>query len=118
MICRMWHGWTSTEKADAYEAYLKDELFARLERELSPHGYLGYELLRRPQGNEVEFVTMLWFESLEAVRTFAGANYEMPVISERARALLYRYAHRVTHYQVRGSSRKMPPPAADQNPKR
>jgi hypothetical protein len=118
MICRMWHGWTTAEKADTYQAYLKHELFPRLERELSPHGYLGYELLRRPLEKEVEFVTMLWFESLEAVRSFAGANYEMPVISDKARGLLYRYAHRVTHYQVSGSSRNMPQQAADQNANR
>jgi hypothetical protein len=118
MTCRMWQGWTTTEKADAYEAYLKDELFPRVDRELSRHGYLGYELLRRPQENEVEFVTMLWFESLEAVCSFAGANYEMPVISDKARGLLHRYAHRVTHYQLRGSSRNMPERAADENANR
>jgi hypothetical protein len=114
MICRIWHGWTTTEKADAYEAYLKDELFPRVERELTRHGYRGYELLRRTQDSQVEFVTMLWFESLEAVRSFAGANYEMPVISEKARALLCRYADRVTHYDVSGSSRGIANQAADQ----
>jgi hypothetical protein len=108
MICRMWHGWTTREKADAYESYLKDELFPRVEKEFSPHGYRGYELLRRTQANEVEFVTMLWFESLEGVRSFAGPNYEMPVISDKARWLLYRYADLVSHYEVRGSSRSMP----------
>jgi hypothetical protein len=111
MICRVWHGWTTIKKADAYERYLKDELFPRVEKELSPHGYRGFELLRRSQDNEVEFVTMLWFLSLQAVRSFAGANYEMPVISDKARTLLYRYADRVTHYEVVGSARTPPNPA-------
>jgi hypothetical protein len=111
MICRVWHGWTTIKKADAYERYLKDELFPQVEKELSPHGYRGFELLRRSQDNEVEFVTMLWFLSLQAVRSFAGANYEMPVISDKARTLLYRYADRVTHYEVVGSARTLPNPA-------
>lgn len=117
MICRVWHGWTTLEKADAYERYLKDELFPRVEKELSPHGYRGFELLRRSQDHEVEFVTMLWFQSLEAVRSFAGANYEMPVISDKARTLLYRYADRVTHYEVAGCARGIPTLAERRNAK-
>jgi len=100
VICRMWYGWTATGNADAYDNYLKSELFPRLERELTPHGYLGFQVLRLVKDSEVEFVTLVWFESLQAVRWFAGEHYEKPVISAKAQALLSRYAERVEHYEV------------------
>ncbi|HTS13559.1 MAG TPA: hypothetical protein VMH00_15685 [Candidatus Limnocylindrales bacterium] len=102
MICRMWRGWTSRENADAYDSYLQKELFPHVERELASRGYKGFHLLRLNHPEEAEFVTMLWFESLEAVRGFAGEKYEVPVISEKARRLLVRYADRCEHYALSG----------------
>lgn len=102
MICRMWRGWTSRANAEAYDSYLKSELFPRVERELTPRGYRGFQLLRLDRGAESEFVTMLWFDSLESVRSFAGENYETPVISEKAHKLLAHYADRCEHYRVSG----------------
>jgi len=102
MICRMWRGWTKEENADAYDSYLKNELFPHLQQELAKHGYKGFHVLRLNRGTEVEFVTMVWFTSLQAVRSFAGENYEIPVISEKAHALLSRYADRCDHYQLTG----------------
>ena len=102
MICRMWHGWTATTNADAYDTYLKSELFPRLERELSQRGYCGFQMLRMTEGTEVKFVTLVWFESLAAVRAFAGENYESPVITGKAQSLLSRYAERVAHYELSG----------------
>ena len=67
MICRMWHGWTLKPHADHYEAYLKNELFPRLARELTKHGYKGFHILRLDGDDEVEFLTMVWFE-LAAIR--------------------------------------------------
>jgi hypothetical protein len=104
MICRMWRGWTSSANADAYDAYLKNELFPRVKTELDRSGYRGFHVLRCDRGNEVEFVTMLWFDSLDAVRGFAGANYDTPVISEKARRLLSRSADRCDHYELSGSA--------------
>lgn len=103
MICRVWRGWTAPANADAYDAYLREELFPRVERELTGKGYRGYHLLRMDRGNETEFMTMVWFESIAAVQSFAGANYEVPVITDKARALLSRYAERCGHYQLSGS---------------
>jgi hypothetical protein len=103
MICRMWRGWTSKPKADAYEDYLRNDLFPRVERDLAPHGYKGFHILRLERGEETEFVTMVWFESLQAVRGFAGENYEVPVITEKAAKLLSRYADRCDHYELRDS---------------
>lgn len=105
MICRMWRGWTPAGKADAYESYLKNELFPRVKQELGKQGYRGFHLLRHDRGDEVEFVTMVWFESLEAVKGFAGANYETPVISEKAQKLLSHYADHCVHYELAGFER-------------
>ena len=71
---------------------------------LGPRGYLGYHLLRSAGGDEVEFVTMLWFESLDSVKGFAGENYAKPVISDKAKGLLSRYDKRVSHYALSGCS--------------
>ncbi|HUE24189.1 MAG TPA: hypothetical protein VMQ86_21085 [Bryobacteraceae bacterium] len=98
----MWRGWTEKQNADAYDAYLNEELFPRLYRELRASGYRGFHVLRLARGDEVEFVTLVWFESREAVRSFAGANYETPVISPEARHLLSRYSDRCEHYDLSG----------------
>jgi heme-degrading monooxygenase HmoA len=100
----MWHGWTSAHNAHAYDSYLRNELFPRLERELAQHGYRGFHVLRRKDGDEEEFVTMVWFQSLDSVRAFAGNDFETPVISAKARPLLSRYANRVSHFELSGSS--------------
>ena len=100
MICRIWHGWTSAANADAYERLLRDEVFSGIAARAIA-GYDGIELLRRVTGDEVEFVTMMWFESLDAVRTFAGADYETAVVPPAARKLLARFDARSAHYDVR-----------------
>lgn len=100
MISRIWHGWTTPENADAYEALLKSEIFVGIqERQIS--GYQGIYLLRRDEGGEVEFVTIMWFDSLDAVRAFAGEDYETAVVPPKARALLSRFDARSQHYEVR-----------------
>jgi hypothetical protein len=106
VICRVWHGWTTEENAAAYSEYLLLELLPLVTRELKGRGFLGYDLLQKKRGNEVEFVTMLWFMSLEAVRGFAGGKYEEPVIHEKAKRVLLRYDKRCEHYEVIGSQRE------------
>jgi antibiotic biosynthesis monooxygenase (ABM) superfamily enzyme len=76
MISRIWHGYTTPENADAYEALLKEEIFTGI-RDRKIEGYRGIQLLRRKMGGEVEFITEMWFDSLDAVRVFAGEDYEM-----------------------------------------
>ncbi len=100
MIGRVWHGWTSPANADAYEALLKSEIFQGIQdRQIT--GYRGIHLLRRDLGDEVEFVTIMWFESIDAVRTFAGEDYEAAVVPPRARELLARFDARSQHYEVK-----------------
>jgi heme-degrading monooxygenase HmoA len=100
VICRIWHGWTLPANADAYERLLRTEIFQGIAGRKIP-GYLGIELLRRPADDSIEFVTLMWFESIEAVREFAGADYEVAVVPSAARALLQRFDARSAHYEVR-----------------
>jgi heme-degrading monooxygenase HmoA len=100
MICRVWHGWTTGENADAYERLLKHEIFTGIaDRRID--GYRGIQLLRRAHNGEVEFVTMMWFTSIDAVRAFAGDDYTRAVVPPKAQALLARYDQRSAHYDVR-----------------
>ena len=100
MISRVWHGWTTPANADAYELLLKSEIFTGIQnRQIS--GYRGIQLLRRNLADEVEFVTIMWFDSIEAVRTFAGEDHEVAVVPPKARTLLLRFDRRSQHYEVR-----------------
>lgn len=100
MITRLWHGWTTPENADAYEALLRREIFRAIAERNLP-GYRGIDLLRRDIGSVTEFVTLMSFESLEAVRAFAGDDYEAAVVPPDARKLLLRFDDRSAHYEVR-----------------
>ena len=100
MIYRIWHGWTTPSNADAYETLLKNEIFTGISAR-NIEGYRGIHLLRRDLGNEVEFVTVMRFDSLQAVRAFAGNDYETAVVPPKASQLLSRYDARSQHYEVR-----------------
>jgi len=99
MISRVWHGWTIPRNADAYEALLRHEVFVGI-RGRRIAGYRGIHLLRRDVGVEVEFVTFMWFDSLDAVRAFAGEDYEAAVVPPKARQLLSHFDARSAHYEV------------------
>jgi antibiotic biosynthesis monooxygenase (ABM) superfamily enzyme len=100
MISRIWHGWTTPGNADKYEALLKEEIFTGIQsRQIA--GYRGIQLIRRSLDAEVEFVTIMWFDSLDAVRTFAGKDHEVAVVPPKARALLSRFDARSQHYEVK-----------------
>jgi len=100
MISRIWHGYTTPTNADAYEALLKSEIFVGIQGRQIP-GYQGIQLFRRPLGEEVEFITLMWFDSLEAVIQFAGEDYEAAVVPLKAREILARFDERSQHYEVR-----------------
>jgi antibiotic biosynthesis monooxygenase (ABM) superfamily enzyme len=97
VITRLWRGWTATENADAYERFLLTELFPSMR---GIPGFRGAEVLRRPDGDEVGFVTLTRFDSLDAVRAFAGDHYEVPVLEPQALALLSRYDERALHFDT------------------
>ncbi len=100
MIARIWHGWTAPAQAEAYEELLREEVFTGIKRRRIP-GFIDIQMLRRELGDEVEFITIMRFESLEAVRLFAGDDYELAVVPPAARALLARFDQRSQHYEIR-----------------
>ncbi len=100
MIARLWYGWTTPQNADAYESLLKTEIFPGiLARKIA--GFRRIELLRAPAGEEVEFATVMWFDSMAAIKAFAGADHETAVVPPKARAVLKRFDARSKHYEVR-----------------
>jgi antibiotic biosynthesis monooxygenase (ABM) superfamily enzyme len=99
MISRIWRGWTTFENADAYQALVSTRIFPGIAaRKII--GYRGAHLLRRDLTDEVEFVTILWFDSLDAVKSFLGDDYETAYILPEARAVLAHFDERVAHYET------------------
>jgi heme-degrading monooxygenase HmoA len=100
MISRIWHGYTSMENADTYEKLLKEEIFVNIKaRKIK--GYHGIQLLRRKIDNEEEFITIMWFDTLDSIREFAGEDYESAVVPEKARIILSHFDKKSQHYEVR-----------------
>jgi heme-degrading monooxygenase HmoA len=97
MIARIWHGYAKPENADAYEAMLKPEVLPGISR---VKGYRGSYFLRRELGSEVEFITILLWESLGALQKFAGRDYEVAVVPPERRKVLSRFDERASHYEV------------------
>ena len=102
MIARIWHGYNNHENAFAYEAMLKEEIFSGIEKR-KIKGFIDIQLLMRELEAEVEFVTIMRFDSLDSVKEFAGNDYGKAVIYPDAKPLLLRYDERSQHYEVRHS---------------
>jgi antibiotic biosynthesis monooxygenase (ABM) superfamily enzyme len=100
MIGRVWRGWTAPEDADAYERLLRERIFPDIEAK-GVEGYRRIDLLRRTAGSEVEFMTIMWFDSMEAVERFAGEDVGRAYVPAAARELLARFDDRSAHYHVR-----------------
>jgi antibiotic biosynthesis monooxygenase (ABM) superfamily enzyme len=98
MIARIWHGWTKAADAKAYETLLRDEIFRSIAAR-KIEGYRGAELFIYEEGTEVEFVTLLRFDSMDAVTEFAGPDASKPVIFPKAEALITRMEP-ARHYRV------------------
>jgi antibiotic biosynthesis monooxygenase (ABM) superfamily enzyme len=99
MVARIWHGWTKPENATAYEDMLREEIFPSITAR-NIKGYRGAELFINEGVDEVEFVTLLRFDSMDAVKEFAGADESKPVIYPKAETLLMRMDDRSRHYRV------------------
>ena len=97
MIARVWHGHTKPEHADAYEAMLKPELLPGIS---NVPGYRGSYLLRRKLEDEVAFITVLFWESMDALRAYAGPDYEVSIIPEDRRKYLSKHETKAAHYEV------------------
>ena len=101
MIGRIWHGWTTADNADPYERLLRGEIFPAIAAK-EASGYRGIQLFRRGLASgDVEFITIMWFENLDSVRQFAGPDYEVAYVPDKARTLLSRFDARSQHYELR-----------------
>jgi antibiotic biosynthesis monooxygenase (ABM) superfamily enzyme len=96
-ITRLWRGWTTSEAADDYERFLLEELFPSMRR---IPGFVGAEVLRRPDGEEVAFLTLTRFRSMDDIHAFAGNPIDVAVIEPRATELLAHYDARAQHYET------------------
>jgi len=109
MVARIWHGWTTEANADEYERLLREEIFPGIVAK-GVEGYRQVQLLRRRLASgEFEFTTIMWFDSLDAVREFAGEDYERAYVPPKAREVLIRFDDRSQHYELRyqGDSREL-----------
>ncbi len=100
MVGRIWHGWTTLENADVYENLLKSEIFPGIAAKNVP-GYRSIQLFRRALKDEVEFITIIWFDSWDSVKQFAGEDYEKAYVPPKAREVLSRFDERSKHYEIR-----------------
>ena len=100
MISRIWHGYTSFTNAEKYETLLKNEIFTGIQKR-NIQGFKEIQLFQRSLENEVEFITVMWFDSIDAVRTFAGEDYEVAVVPPAARTVLSHFDERSQHYEVK-----------------
>jgi len=100
MVGRIWHGYTTFDNADNYESLLREEIFTGI-RDRNIKGLNGIQLLRRQLDTETEFITIMWFDSLASVTEFAGDDYEVAVVPEKARIILKRFDERSQHYDIR-----------------
>ncbi|HEY4231193.1 MAG TPA: antibiotic biosynthesis monooxygenase family protein [Thermoanaerobaculia bacterium] len=97
LIARLWHGRTLTAKADAYEKYLNETGVKKI---LATDGNHGVEVLRHTDGPKTDFVVISYWESLDAVKRFAGADYQKAVIMPRDAEFLIEVEPAVVHYEV------------------
>ena len=96
---RIWHGWTTLENADTYQQLLHDEIFPGIEVKNIP-GYQKIELLRMDLDDEVEFVTIMTFDSLQNVIDFQGEDYQKCYVPDAAQKVLKRWDQRSAHYET------------------
>jgi len=100
MISRIWHGYTTFENADAYEKLLREEIFVGIKK-LNITGFKGIQLLRRQLETQTEFITIMWFDSVNSVIEFAGKDYKKAVVPEKAQKVLSRFDRESQHYEVK-----------------
>ena len=98
-ICRQWRGWTTAENAESYERIVREKVIPGIEARRIP-GFRHIDLMRRDAGDEVEFQTLMWFDSLDAIKAFVGDDYAVSHVPEAARAVLKRFEERAVHYEV------------------
>ncbi len=100
MIKRIWHGWTTLENADRYETLLKNEVVPGIAAK-AISGYHDIIVLRREDDNEVEFITIMTFDSWDGIKQFVGNDPTVAHVPVKAREVLSRWDEHSQHYEVR-----------------
>jgi antibiotic biosynthesis monooxygenase (ABM) superfamily enzyme len=98
-VCRLWRGWTTPENADAYERIVRGAVIPGIEDRRIP-GFRRIDLMKRNLGDEVEFQTLMWFDSLDAIKAFMGEDYSLSHVPAAAQAVLSRFDERAVHFEV------------------
>lgn len=99
MICRLWRGWTAPGNAGAYERIVREVVIPGIEARRIP-GFRSIDLVRRERDDDVEFMTLMWFDSLDNVKGFMGEDYAVAHVPAEARAVLASFDERSAHYEV------------------
>ncbi len=99
MICRIWHGYTTHENADAYERVVRNMVIPGIEARSIP-GFVSIDLIKRRLEHEVEFMTLMWFDSEQAIVAFVGEDVTVSHVPPEARQVLERFDDRAQHYAV------------------
>ena len=98
-IRRTWHGYTTQQNAPVYQAMLLERIFPGIEAMDIP-GFRGVDLLRLDHENEVEFMTVMTFDSIDAVKDFQGEDYRRAYVPPEAREVLSRFDDTADHFEV------------------
>jgi hypothetical protein len=98
-VCRIWRGWATPENAPVYQELVWRTVIPAIEAQAIA-GFQHIDLMRRDLGQEVEFATIMWFDSIEAIKAFAGEDHEASHVPPAARAVLSRFDERAAHYDV------------------
>jgi heme-degrading monooxygenase HmoA len=99
MFARIWHGWTTKANAPVYEELLRNEVFPSIEKK-NVKGYRKISLLKREHKDETEFITIMLFDNIVAVKEFAGEDYEKSYVPPKAREVLSRHDETSQHYEI------------------
>ena len=103
VIARMWHGRVLTTKADEYYPYLKE---AGIDKIKAIEGNLGAQVMRRDNGKETEFLVISYWESTDAIKKFAGEDFEKTHFLPKDPQYLLELEPKVKHFEVVLDERK------------
>jgi heme-degrading monooxygenase HmoA len=97
MIARMWRGLAFPEKAEEYARHLQTSVLPEL-RQID--GFRGVTLMRRDTSENVEFIVLTLWESMDAIHKFAGENADVAVVATAAQGLFREYDVTVSHFEA------------------
>jgi heme-degrading monooxygenase HmoA len=99
VICRLWRGWAAPENADEYERIVRSQVIPDIEARKIP-GFRHVDLMKRDLDGEIEFQTLMWFDSLDAIKAFMGEDFSVSHVPLEARAVLNSFDDRAAHFEV------------------